>query len=48
VNKLRPRRTFLTHICHDLGHAVTEEALPEGVFMAYDGLEIDVADNGPE
>lgn len=48
VNKLRPRRTFLTHICHDLGHTVTEDALPEGVFMAYDGLEIDVADNEPE
>jgi phosphoribosyl 1,2-cyclic phosphate phosphodiesterase len=39
---LQPRRTYLTHICHDLGHAATQAQLPEGVFMAYDGLEIEV------
>lgn len=40
VEELKPRRTFFTHICHDLGHASTEATLPEGVQMAYDGLEI--------
>ena len=40
VEELKPRRTFFTHICHDLGHASTEAALPEGVYLAYDGLEI--------
>jgi phosphoribosyl 1,2-cyclic phosphate phosphodiesterase len=40
VEELKPRRTFFTHICHDLGHASTEAALPAGVHLAYDGLEI--------
>jgi phosphoribosyl 1,2-cyclic phosphate phosphodiesterase len=40
VEELRPRRTFFTHICHDLGHAKTEAALPAGVYLAYDGMEI--------
>jgi phosphoribosyl 1,2-cyclic phosphate phosphodiesterase len=40
VEELKPRRTFFTHICHDLGHAATEATLPAGVRLAYDGLEI--------
>ena len=40
VEELKPRRTFFTHICHDLGHASTEATLPAGVKLAYDGLEI--------
>ena len=42
VERLRPARTFLTHICHDLGHAFTEENLPPHVRLAYDGLRIEV------
>jgi len=42
VEKLAPRRAFFTHICHDLGHARTEQGLPPHVRLAYDGLEIDV------
>jgi phosphoribosyl 1,2-cyclic phosphate phosphodiesterase len=42
VEKLAPRRAFFTHICHDLGHARTEESLPPHVRLAYDGLEIEV------
>lgn len=41
--RVRPKRTFFTHICHDLPHAATEAALPPGIFLAYDGLEIAVA-----
>ena len=37
---LHPGRTFLTHLCHDLGHAETERGLPPGVHVAYDGLRI--------
>lgn len=37
---IRPRRTFLTHLCHDLGHAETEAALPESVRIATDGMKI--------
>ena len=42
VRELKPRRAFFTHMCHDLGHARTEAALPAHVRLAYDGLEIDV------
>jgi phosphoribosyl 1,2-cyclic phosphate phosphodiesterase len=43
VARVKPARTYFTHMCHDLGHAATEALLPPGVFLAYDGLEIDVA-----
>lgn len=39
---LGAKRTFLTHICHDLAHERTERLLPPGVRLAYDGLEIEV------
>jgi phosphoribosyl 1,2-cyclic phosphate phosphodiesterase len=42
VRELQPRRAYFTHICHDLPHEATQASLPEGVFLAYDGLEIDV------
>jgi phosphoribosyl 1,2-cyclic phosphate phosphodiesterase len=42
VERIRPRRTFFTHMCHDLPHAATEAALPENVRLAYDGLRIEV------
>jgi phosphoribosyl 1,2-cyclic phosphate phosphodiesterase len=35
------RRTWFTHICHDLPHAATSATLPAGVELAYDGLAID-------
>ena len=37
---LRPRMTYLTHLCHDLGHAETEKTLPAHVRVAYDGLKL--------
>lgn len=40
ARRLQPKRTYFTHMCHDLGHAATEASLPPGVFLAYDGLEI--------
>lgn len=40
ARQLAPRRTYFTHICHDLPHAATESLLPEDVRLAYDGLEI--------
>ena len=40
VDKLRPRRTLLTHASHDLDYDATNAALPPGVEMAYDGLEL--------
>jgi phosphoribosyl 1,2-cyclic phosphate phosphodiesterase len=40
AEKLRPKKTFFTHICHDLGHAATSSTLPPGMELAYDGLKI--------
>ena len=44
VDRLRPRRTFLTHITHLIGHVETERRLPAPVRLAYDGLVLDVPD----
>lgn len=41
IAKVAPREAYLTHISHDMGlHEVTQMRLPEGVFLAYDGLKI--------
>jgi phosphoribosyl 1,2-cyclic phosphate phosphodiesterase len=42
VEKLRPKRTFFTHISHDLMHAPMEARLPAHVRLAYDGLDIPI------
>jgi phosphoribosyl 1,2-cyclic phosphate phosphodiesterase len=42
VARLKPRRAWLTHMCHDLPHQATNDALPDGVQLAYDGLKLDV------
>jgi phosphoribosyl 1,2-cyclic phosphate phosphodiesterase len=41
--RIKPSRTLLTHIAHDLGHAETSAHLPPGVELAYDGLIVDVS-----
>ncbi len=42
--RIGARRTFLTHIAHDLLHSRVSERLPTGVELAYDGLVLDVED----
>lgn len=42
ARELKPKRTWFTHICHDLGHAETNARLPENVRLAYDGLQIEM------
>ncbi len=44
VEELKPKRTYFTHICHDVSHAETNRQLPSGVELAYDGLVIELAD----
>jgi phosphoribosyl 1,2-cyclic phosphate phosphodiesterase len=39
---LGARRTFLTHLSHETGHAELAAALPPGVSPAYDGLVVEV------
>ena len=38
--RLRPRRTILTHIAHEILHAETSAALPPNVELAHDGLTV--------
>jgi phosphoribosyl 1,2-cyclic phosphate phosphodiesterase len=38
VERLKPRRTLLTHLSHGFDHGPTEATLPTGVALAYDGL----------
>jgi phosphoribosyl 1,2-cyclic phosphate phosphodiesterase len=40
AHEMGAKRTFFTHICHDLGHAATEAELPGNVRMAFDGLRV--------
>jgi phosphoribosyl 1,2-cyclic phosphate phosphodiesterase len=42
IGRMAPRRAYLTHMTHDLGHADTSARLPGGVDLAYDGLILDV------
>jgi len=42
--QLNPRRTYFTHICHELPHVKTENGLPQNIRLAYDGLEITVGE----
>ena len=41
IARIAPRRAYLTHMSHDLGHAATNARLPRGVELAYDGLSLD-------
>jgi phosphoribosyl 1,2-cyclic phosphate phosphodiesterase len=40
VDQLQPRRTFFTHIAHDIKHARDSARLPAGVEFAYDSLVV--------
>lgn len=40
--ELKPKALYLTHLSHHFGlHAVEEPLLPENIFLAYDGLDIE-------
>jgi phosphoribosyl 1,2-cyclic phosphate phosphodiesterase len=43
AKEIGAEKTYFTHASHQLGlHATLEASLPEGMFMAYDGLQIDI------
>ncbi len=42
VEKIKPKRSYFTHISHKLGlHADVQKKLPANVFLAYDGLSLE-------
>jgi phosphoribosyl 1,2-cyclic phosphate phosphodiesterase len=43
AGRIGARRTYFTHIAHDLGHEVTCASLPTGMALAYDGLRLNVS-----
>jgi phosphoribosyl 1,2-cyclic phosphate phosphodiesterase len=42
ARRIGARRTWLTHIAHELGHEETNRNLPEDIRLAYDGLNLPV------
>lgn len=40
VERVRPKRTYLTHVSHYLDYTTTNRRLPPGVELSYDGLRI--------
>lgn len=40
--RLGAKRTYFTHMCHDLAHDETNAQLPPGMELAYDGLQLDL------
>ena len=42
IDEVTPRRAYLTHLSHDVGHAELSARLPDKVQAAYDGLVVEV------
>lgn len=44
VRRIGAKKTYFVHMSHHMGlHKFVQETLPENVYLAYDGLEIDIA-----
>jgi phosphoribosyl 1,2-cyclic phosphate phosphodiesterase len=42
ARRIAAGQTWFTHMCHDLPHAATNERLPPGMQLAYDGLTLEL------
>lgn len=43
IKRIAPKKAYLIHMSHQIGlHQQTQASLPENVFLAYDGLEINL------
>jgi phosphoribosyl 1,2-cyclic phosphate phosphodiesterase len=41
IERIGPKKAYLTHLSHQMGlHEEVNRELPDGIFCAYDGLEI--------
>ena len=41
VERVKAKRAFFTHICHDLPHEATNATLPPHVRLSYDGMKLE-------
>jgi phosphoribosyl 1,2-cyclic phosphate phosphodiesterase len=41
IDRLKPRKTFFTHLSHEFDHDAVELTLPRPVRLAYDGLAVE-------
>jgi phosphoribosyl 1,2-cyclic phosphate phosphodiesterase len=41
ADKVKAKRVFFTHICHDLPHEATNASLPPHVRLSYDGMKLE-------
>jgi phosphoribosyl 1,2-cyclic phosphate phosphodiesterase len=42
AKKIGAKRTYFTHITHSLEYEETNKSLPDGMELAYDGLEFEL------
>jgi len=42
IHTLKPKRTYLVHMTHNIRHHILQKSLPKNVFAAYDGLTISI------
>jgi phosphoribosyl 1,2-cyclic phosphate phosphodiesterase len=43
ASEIGAKKTYITHISHKMGaHLEVSKELPEGVYLAYDGLELEL------
>lgn len=47
ADRIRPAATYLTHIAHDIEHESLSSSLPEGVYLAYDCLQVGFSEEDP-
>ncbi|MCK9221785.1 MAG: MBL fold metallo-hydrolase [Limnochordia bacterium] len=43
IAKLKPNRTYFTHICHDFDHEQVQRELPPNCYLGYDGLRLETS-----
>lgn len=41
ARRIRAKKTFLIHMCHDVDHEETESILPSDIRLTYDGLRLE-------
>ncbi|MCD6287963.1 MAG: MBL fold metallo-hydrolase [Candidatus Hydrogenedentes bacterium] len=42
IERIGPRHAYITHLSHEIDHATVTAQLPDGIELAYDGLDITV------